>query len=398
MTGNGLRWMPLCISATTSALLAASAGSQASASQTHKLQHGETVSAVARKFHVSVRAIAEANPGINVNSVPDGHKLVIPSASHKKEASHKVASHKKEATSQIHLASGHHKVGYTRGDHVSLRKGPGERFPRSAAAWKGQKLVVSGIKDGWAHVVTSSGHSGWMRHDFVKYLHGGAPVTKMAAHHKKNSEEIAEAKHNARAKHAAAVAAAEKQAHQKHVEALAAAKHRAQAKHAAAVAAQQHGHGGHLADAVKHAVKIAHNSKSHHGAYAYSRDHGRGGDGVVGTAIAYRGTPYRYGSSGGGSFDCSGFTRFVYGRKGVSLPHSAKEQFHQGHSVSRGDMKPGDLVFFHTVTSGISHVGIYAGNGKFVHASSRRSGGVRVDSLDSGYYKGAFRGARRVKE
>jgi cell wall-associated NlpC family hydrolase len=368
MNGNGLRWMPLCISASASALLAASAGGQASASALHKLKHGETVAAVARHFHVSVHAIAAANPGIDVDSVPDGHKLVIPDASHRR-AAHKTAA--KQSSSTVRLAGGHHKIAYALGNNVGLRLGPGERFKRVNAAYRGQKLVVSGVKDGWAHVSVASGRSGWMRHDFLKYAHGGVAVTKIAAHHKKVA----------------------------HSEALTAAKHKAHLKHAAALAK----HSG-----KKHSVQIAHadshgqSAKHHHATYTLSRDparsrSGNGDSSVVGTAIAYRGTPYRYGSTGGGSFDCSGFTRFVYSRKGVSLPHSAKEQFNQGHGVSRGDMKPGDLVFFHTVTSGISHVGIYAGNGKFVHASSRRSGGVRVDRLDSGYYSGAFRGARRVK-
>ncbi len=357
MNRNGLGWMPLCITASTSALLASSSGSQASASEVHKLKHGETVAAVARKFHVSVHAIAVANPSVDVDSVPDGHKLVIP-----------------DPSSIHHIASSSHKIAYTRGDNVGLRLGPGETFRRIASCNKGQKLVVSAQKDGWAHVTVKGGPSGWMRHDFVKYAHGGVPVTRVVAHHKS-----------------------------KHVEALAAAKHRAHLKHMANLAR----HTG-----KKHMVKIAHADhhahavhqygQHHHAAVVVSREHSRSqhrsGDGsVVGTAIAYRGTPYRYGSTGGGSFDCSGFTRFVYGSRGVSLPHSAKEQFHQGRGVSRGDLKPGDLVFFHTVTSGISHVGIYAGNGKFVHASSRRSGGVRVDRLDSGYYSGAFRGGRRVK-
>ena len=64
----------------------------------------------------------------------------------------------------------------------------------------------------------------------------------------------------------------------------------------------------------------------------------------------------------------------------------------------REEFKPGDLVFFHCGRRGISHVGIFVGNGKFVHASSPRSGGVRVDSLNDGYYKSTFRGARRVKK
>ena len=119
---------------------------------------------------------------------------------------------------------------------------------------------------------------------------------------------------------------------------------------------------------------------------------------IVRTAYGYRGTPYVWGGERPGGFDCSGFTLHLYGKKGISLPHSARSQFEMGHRVDRSGMKPGDLVFFHTVTPGISHCGMYVGNGKFVHASSRRSGGVRVDNLDSGYYSKAFRGARRIRK
>jgi len=117
---------------------------------------------------------------------------------------------------------------------------------------------------------------------------------------------------------------------------------------------------------------------------------------VVRTAFAYRGTHYRYGGSARGGFDCSGFTSYVYRVRGVDLPHNAAAQFECGTPVSRNRLKEGDLVFFETTRRGISHVGIYVGNGKFVHASSAR-GQVRVDSLDGGYYASRFRGARRVK-
>jgi len=117
---------------------------------------------------------------------------------------------------------------------------------------------------------------------------------------------------------------------------------------------------------------------------------------VVRTAYAYRGTRYRYGGSARGGFDCSGFTSYVYRMRGVDLPHNAAAQFQCGTAVGRSHMKEGDLVFFETTRRGISHVGIYVGNGKFVHASSAR-GQVRVDSLDGGYYASRFRGARRVK-
>lgn len=117
---------------------------------------------------------------------------------------------------------------------------------------------------------------------------------------------------------------------------------------------------------------------------------------VVRTAFAYRGTRYRYGGAARGGFDCSGFTSYVYRTKGVNLPHNAAAQFRCGKPVAKGSLKEGDLVFFNTTRRGISHVGIYIGGGKFVHASSAK-GRVRVDTLTSGYYAERFRGGRRVK-
>ena len=141
---------------------------------------------------------------------------------------------------------------------------------------------------------------------------------------------------------------------------------------------------------------IAAARRRHRHAVADAPVHVRSGSDLVRTALAYRGTPYVYGGAGRGGFDCSGFTSYLYERRGISLPHSARSQFEIGKRVSRDSLKPGDLVFFHTVTPGISHVGMYIGNGRFIHASSRRSGGVRVDSLNGTYYESAFRGARRL--
>lgn len=117
---------------------------------------------------------------------------------------------------------------------------------------------------------------------------------------------------------------------------------------------------------------------------------------VVRTALAYRGTRYARGGTGRGGFDCSGFTRYVYSRFGIKLPHSSAAQAGLGIPVSRDDLEPGDLVFFQTSRRGISHVGIYIGEGKFVHASNHGRG-VTVDSLGSSYYGPRYRGARRIK-
>ncbi|MFN7018048.1 MAG: NlpC/P60 family protein [Fimbriimonadales bacterium] len=116
---------------------------------------------------------------------------------------------------------------------------------------------------------------------------------------------------------------------------------------------------------------------------------------AVRRALGYLGTRYRYGGSNARGFDCSGFTSYIYRQYGISLPHSASAQYRLGRAVSRSELQPGDLVFFRTRGRRVSHVGIYIGNGKFVHASSAR-GRVRIDTLDSGYYKQRYVGARRI--
>jgi len=128
-----------------------------------------------------------------------------------------------------------------------------------------------------------------------------------------------------------------------------------------------------------------------------SSNKGNGVPGVVGTALAYQGVRYSYGGFSSRGFDCSGFVKYVYQRHGLNLPHNAAAQYGYGKPVSKSELKPGDLVFFRTGRSrGINHVGIYIGNGKFIHASSAR-GRVRIDSLNEGYYKSHFVGAKRLK-
>ena len=117
---------------------------------------------------------------------------------------------------------------------------------------------------------------------------------------------------------------------------------------------------------------------------------------VVQRALAYRGSRYRRGGTSRGGFDCSGFTRFVYRKEGVALPHSSGAQYRVGKPVSRYELRSGDLVFFRTRRGRISHVGIYIGNDRFVHASNHR-GGVKIDSLHSSYYAPKYCGARRVR-
>lgn len=119
------------------------------------------------------------------------------------------------------------------------------------------------------------------------------------------------------------------------------------------------------------------------------------GDKIVNRALTYRGVPYRMGAPGGrGAFDCSSFTRYVLRQSGENLPRTAAEQYRKGTPVNKEDMRPGDLVFFkNTYKRGVSHVGIFMGNGKFIHASSR--GGVKESRLTDSYYINHWAGARR---
>lgn len=118
---------------------------------------------------------------------------------------------------------------------------------------------------------------------------------------------------------------------------------------------------------------------------------------LVSRAKSLRGTPYRFGSTGRGSFDCSGFTQHLYRRQGLQIPRTASEQFHHGVAIGRMSLRQGDLVFFRNTGGrrGISHVGMFLGSGRFIHASSR-GGGVRIDSLTEAYYASHYAGARRV--
>ncbi len=109
---------------------------------------------------------------------------------------------------------------------------------------------------------------------------------------------------------------------------------------------------------------------------------------VLEAALAQVGDPYVWGGSAPGGFDCSGLTSYAYAAAGVSLPHSSRAQARMGTAVSRGDLQPGDLVFFGNPV--IYHVGIYVGGGKMVHARTFGQP-VAVTTVDIGDYAGARR-------
>ena len=117
-------------------------------------------------------------------------------------------------------------------------------------------------------------------------------------------------------------------------------------------------------------------------------------------AKGFLGTPYKYATNGPKSFDCSGFTSYVFKNFGIVLPRSSKDQATAGEKVLKKDLQLGDLVFFDTVgkiDGKITHVGMYIGDSKFIHASSgSKAKKVVTSAINEGYYKDRFVTARRI--
>jgi cell wall-associated NlpC family hydrolase len=120
---------------------------------------------------------------------------------------------------------------------------------------------------------------------------------------------------------------------------------------------------------------------------------------MLGQAMTLLGVPYKKGGNSAESgFDCSGFVRHIYETSiGRLLPRRAEEQAVATEKIDRNELNPGDLVFFNTMRRTFSHVGIYIGDGKFIHAPSAGKA-VRVDDLRAAYWTKRFTGARRVQE
>ncbi|MET0959176.1 MAG: C40 family peptidase [Psychrobacillus psychrotolerans] len=118
---------------------------------------------------------------------------------------------------------------------------------------------------------------------------------------------------------------------------------------------------------------------------------------LVATAKDLIGTKYRGGGTTKAGFDCSGFVSYVYKDLGVSLPRTSSGMYASGSKVGKSDLASGDLVFFNTAGKGVSHVGIYIGDGKFIHSSSSK--GVKIDKLSDPHYWGdRYVGAKRIAD
>jgi LysM repeat protein len=118
---------------------------------------------------------------------------------------------------------------------------------------------------------------------------------------------------------------------------------------------------------------------------------------IINTAMMFLGVPYKFGGDSPSSgLDCSAYVKQVFGILNIDLPRTAREIYHVGRYIKKSQLATGDLVFFRTYARYPSHVGIYLGDNKFIHASSR-SKMVTIDDLDFNYYKKRYIGAKRVE-
>ena len=234
-------------------------------------------------------------------------------------------------------------VGWVARPVVNLRTGPSTDAATSGEAKLGTRLIIIGRKPDWYKVALEDGNIGWMSSRLIDTR-------------------------------------AERQARQQ-------------------AASARRSSGGSSGSGSTH---IARATLSAPDDFPSPTDDGddSGGSGLgtrlVATAKKFLGCAYVRGASRAGAFDCSGFTSYVHRRHGIDISRSSRAQFYQGSPISRDDLQPGDVVFFeNTYRRGISHVGMYIGSGKFIHAANRR-GGVKITDLDSDYYARRYVGARRM--
>lgn len=300
----------------------------------HKVKEGDTDWTIAKRYGLSTRVLRELNPSVNWSQLEPGVILRLPE--------------QVSPENSLEIRTPYAEIA---DNGVNVREAPGSNARRLTVVQSGIKARVLASSDGWYKLRFPRGTEGWVRADMLKAT---TPPIQIEA----NRDRVAV---NSQTPRRTAVQSSIRNA---------------------TIRSQQNRRN-----------LVANNNPRRKAVNAVPYNES-GANSVVRYALSYQGTRYRWGGTSRNGVDCSGLVTAVYRRHGVSLPRTSASQFANGQRVSRDNLKQGDLVYFRTRGSRVSHVGIYVGDGKFVHASSG-SGRVQVNSLNSGFYAQRYVGATR---
>jgi cell wall-associated NlpC family hydrolase/LysM repeat protein len=314
----------------------------------HTVAQGENDWIIAHKAGIRLPLLKSLNTNLDVSNLRPGQKVRVPGSAVTRLAM------------QIHRIHSSHVA--INGDNVTIRREAGVGAESICTVDQGTRAAVVDRDGAWYQLKFPKGTVGWVRGDLLKPVHFVDVVAEVHHTH-----------------HAAPVF--------HHVTYQA---HRSVHPHP--VFTHRH------TEVATHWHRSEHRSRVASSGYATAAYVDPGdAQGILHAAHQMRGTRYSWGGASRSGTDCSGFTSQVFARNGHHLPRTSREQSGVGIRVTRDELKPGDLLFFHTRGHSrvVSHVAIYEGNGKFIHASSG-GGRVQENSLNEGYYRNHFSTARRV--
>lgn len=376
----------------------------------HTVSKGENDYTIAKKYGITVAQLHNLNPQVNWSRLQVGQKLTVSKVAPKPAA--KPAPKPLAKVAGMKVSGKTAKVAKT---DVIMRNGPGTSYDRIARLNKGQTAEVVEFKDNWYKVRFASGTTGWIRRDMLSVTDSTPAATAKPASLPNTPENNTrptitnvepESPASETPKASTTPLKIEITGDDVNV------RKDCSTKAAKIVTVDK----GRVADVLLqkngwYKVKFAHGTIGWvHGDFVQptspdAKDpapkpkaapaNTGSAAALIDTAKDQMGVPYSWGGTSRGGFDCSGFVQYVFAKHGVKLPRTSISQSQTGQKVAREDLQAGDLVFFITRGSRVSHVGIYIGNGQFIHASSG-GGQVRVDSLSKSYYNNRYAGARRV--
>jgi cell wall-associated NlpC family hydrolase len=305
---------------------------------TYKVREGDNDWIIARRLDIKATVLRRLNPSVNWDRVQIGQTLRVPgSGAGSVNATAKVAATASRIRSRYAIVAR---------EDATIRRNPSTNAAAVTTVDAGTRVTVLDRDGDWYRLRFPKGTEGWMRGDLLKAA--AAP-----------REVIVASRRERKAKATNRYVATKK-------------------------------------STPRRSSSAKRPQFTQESTYAMEVSNGGSQDRILSKAQSMRGVRYRWGASSRSATDCSGFTSQVFRSNGYRIPRTSAEQSRTGAKVDRSSLRPGDLVFFKTRRgTRVSHVGIYTGNGKFIHASSG-GGKVQVNSLSDGYYNKRYVTARRV--